>query len=285
MGKLMMKIARPKVEFMNPFRLISGKLRARRAVRKRAALRQGYSGVMADIARTDWPQSLADPTGFYLRCVEYYDRLLPEELRQHREYFVQGWRGFGEDAFHAMWFLLFREFRPASFLEIGVFRGQSLSLAALLARHFQRDCLVQGISPFSSAGDAVSKYARDVDYHADTLKNFSHFQLPAPALLQAYSTDAEAAKLINSSEWDFIYIDGNHDYEFVRQDWKLCAEAVSPGGVIVLDDSGLGTNYIPPAFATSGHPGPSRLAKEINRPPFAEILQVGHNRIFQRSRL
>ncbi len=267
---------------MNPLRLIRGKLRERRAARQRAALRAGYTGAPPEIACADWAQSLSDPTAFYLRAVEFFDRSLPEEFHAHRNYFTQHGRGFGEDAFHTQWFLLFREFRPQSFLEIGVFRGQSLSLAALCARHFQLACLVQGISPFSAAGDAVSKYARDVDYYADTLENFSHFKLPAPALLKAYSTDPTAAETIAARPWDIIYIDGNHDYEIARADWRLCARHIRPGGLIVLDDSGLATKFRPPAFATGGHPGPSRLAEEIDRREFAEILQVGHNRVFQK---
>lgn len=267
---------------MNIFRFLSGRLNARRASRERRRLSEDLAGSSADISRADWGQSLADPTAFYLKCCYYFDRNLPEELRCHRAYFTQNGRGFGEDAFHTMWFLLFREFQPASFLEIGVFRGQSLSLASLLARQGHFPCQVQGISPFSHAGDSVSKYSSGLDYQADTLRNFSHFQLPAPALLKAYSTDPAAARLVASRAWDIIYIDGNHDYEIARQDWELCARNLSPGGLIVLDDSGLGTNFHPPAFATAGHPGPSQLAKEINRPPFTEILQVGHNRVFQK---
>jgi hypothetical protein len=267
---------------MNPLPFIRGKLRERRAARERAAVRAGYAGAPPEISRADWAQSLADPTRFYLRSVEFFDRSLPEEFRAHRTYFTQHGRGFGEDAFHTQWFLLFREFRPQSFLEIGVFRGQSLSLAALCARHFQSACHVQGISPFSSAGDAVSKYRRNVDYQTDTLENFSHFKLPAPVLLKAYSTDAAAAQLIGSRAWDLIYIDGNHDYEIAKADWELCAKNISPGGLIVLDDSGLSTSFRPPAFATGGHPGPSQLAREINRREFTEIFQVGHNRVFQK---
>jgi hypothetical protein len=269
---------------MNPLRYFSGRLRARRAAIERRRVSERVPNANAEISRADWPGSLTDPTTFYLQCCCYFDRILPPELRQHRRYFTENQRGFfGEDAFHAMWFLLFREFRPASFLEIGVYRGQSLSLAALLARTFQADCFVQGISPFSPAGDAVSKYRSDLDYLPDTLKNFEHFSLPAPSLLKAYSTDAAAVQLIGSRAWNFIYIDGNHDYEVVQQDWTLCARALAPGGLIILDDSGLTTAFQPPAFATAGHPGPSRLAREINHPPFAEILQVGHNRVFQKS--
>jgi hypothetical protein len=267
---------------MNIFRFISGRLKARRAASERRQLRESYSGAAAEILRADWSQSLSDPTAFYLRCCRYFDRNLPEELRRHREYFCQTGRWFGEDAFHTLWFLLFREFRPASFLEIGVFRGQTLSLAALLAREFKLDCFVQGISPFSMAGDAVSKYQRDVNYYSDTLKNFSYFTLPVPALLKAYSTDPEAAKLITSRPWEIIYIDGCHDYEVVRQDWDLCAKSLSPGGLIVLDDASLDTAFQPPAFASAGHPGPSQLAKEISHPPFIEILKVGHNRVFKK---
>jgi hypothetical protein len=129
----------------------------------------------------------------------------------------------------------------------------------------------------------VSKYRTDLDYRSDTLLNFAHFSLTEPELLKAYSTDPDAVKVIKSTEWDMIYIDGNHDYEIVLKDWEVCAASVKPGGIIILDDSGLSTSYRPPAFATGGHPGPSRLASEIDSSLFREILQVGHNRVFQKA--
>jgi hypothetical protein len=263
-------------------RFIQGRRLDRQKRAEQQRLLNGFSAPAGEISRADWNDSLYNPTEFYMRCFHYFHSRLPDSLRAHRAFFEAGGRGFGEKAFHVMWFLLFREFSPESFLEIGVFRGQTLSLAALLARHFNRDCFTQGISPFSPAGDAVSKYRRDVDYYDDTLKNFSHFSLAAPALLKAYSTDEAARKLVASRDWSFIYIDGNHDYEIARQDWELCAAHLPPRGVIVMDDAGLTTNYVPPIFATGGHPGPSRLAQEIDRTRFREILQVGHNRVFQK---
>jgi hypothetical protein len=181
-----------------------------------------------------------------------------------------------------MWFLLFREFRPQNFLEIGVYRGQTLSLAALLQRHLGCAGNATGISPFTSAGDSVSKYRGDVDYQQDTLANFAHFSLPKPSLLKAYSTDEVAMKLIASMEWDCIYIDGNHDYEIALKDWEICSRHVKQNGLIVMDDSGLTSSYRPPLFATGGHPGPSKVIQEIDRTKFAEILHVGHNRVFQK---
>ena len=240
------------------------------------------TGMAAEISPSEWGDSLNKPTEFYERCFHYFHTRLPQPLREHRAYFETGGRGFGEKSFHVMWFLLFREFAPETFLEIGVFRGQTLSLAALLGHHFKRNGFIQGISPFSPAGDSVSEYRYDVDYYDDTLKNFAHFSLPAPALLKAYSTDEEACKLIASRDWSCIYIDGNHDYEVARKDWDLCAAHTRSGGLIILDDSGLNTKYAPPIFATGGHPGPSRLAQEIDHAGFREILQVGHNRVFQK---
>jgi hypothetical protein len=248
---------------------------------KQRVLRRGPAQEPA-IARTDWPQSLADPTGFYLRCFRYFHRRLPEDVQAHRRYFTQARRGFGEEAFHALWFLLDRELQPVHFLEIGVYRGQVLSLLALLQKRAGRAGTVAGISPFSPAGDSVSRYRRDVDYYEDTLAHFRHFALPPPTLCRAYSTDPGALELIASRPWDCIYIDGNHDYDVAKADWENCSAQVKPGGVIVLDDAGLTTNYAPPIFATQGHPGPSKVAAEIDRTKFEEILQVGHNRVFQR---
>lgn len=241
-----------------------------------------FPDIADDIARSQWAESLTEPSKFYARCFHYFHQRLPEPVRLHRAYFETDNRGFGEKSFHVLWFLLFREFRPESFLEIGVFRGQTLSLAALLARHFKSDCFIQGISPFTAAGDSVSQYPSDVFFYEDTLANFRHFSLPAPALLKSFSNDAPAVEVIASREWSCIYIDGNHDYEIARQDWELCAAHLCCGGLLVLDDSGLNTDYVPPAFATAGHPGPSRLAQEIDRSAFVEILQVGHNRVFRK---
>jgi hypothetical protein len=235
-----------------------------------------------------WAESLKNPTAFYFECLRYFHQQLPKELRLHRAYFhnvSSNRRGFGENPFHVMWFLLFKEFKPSNYLEIGVFRGQTISLAALCARMLSSPCEVYGISPFSSAGDSVSRYRRDIDYYQDTLTNFDYFHLPHPHLLRAYSTDPAAAELIGSKEWAMIYIDGNHEYDVAAKDWEICSKHVKSGAIIVLDDAALTTSFHPPPYAaTRGHPGPSRLAQEIDRSKFRELLQVGHNRVFQKIR-
>jgi hypothetical protein len=267
---------------------ISGLLRSywRRAAAARLDRRSSHQPLGLSLEPSTWPQSLREPTAFYLDCLRFFHQKLPPELKAHRAYFYNvpsNRRGFGENAFHTMWYLLLQEVRPDNFLEIGVFRGQVISLVSLWARRQGVPCDIWGISPFSGAGDSSSDYRQDLDYYQDTLQNFDHFRLPHPKLLRAGSTDPEAQSLIASKAWAMIYIDGNHDYEVVRQDWEVCARSVRPGGLIVLDDAGLGTAYQPPISVTAGIAGPSQMAREIDRSLFPEVMQVGHNRVFQKA--
>jgi hypothetical protein len=252
-------------------------------LRSEQALREVLAQKADPSSLEDWAHSLSDPTNYYLECVRYFHSPhFPDELKRHRQYFLQDQRGFGEDAFHVMWWMLYRKMRPKRFLEIGVYRGQTISLAALLHRTMGIDGYITGISPFSPAGDSVSTYRGNLDYLLDTQSHFRAFDLPAPDLLRAYSTDQTATERISQAAWDAIYIDGNHDYEVAKADWSACSASIKSGGIIVLDDAALGTAYKPPLFATAGHPGPSRLAAEIDATGFREILRVGHNRVFQK---
>ena len=265
---------------MNALKWIKGTYLKR--IADQAGERLKSQALIGTVDPADFSASLRDPDAYYCRAFQDFHRSVPAELRAHRAYFQIDRRGFGEDAFHTMWWRLVREFRPENFLEIGVYRGQVLSLIALLAKLEGRCCEVTGISPFSSAGDSVSRYRKDLNYRDDTLTHFRYHALPEPTLVNAYSTDPDALQVIASRKWDMIYIDGNHDYDVVVKDWNACSKAVNSGGIIVIDDSGLSTSYRPPRFSTAGHPGPSKLASEIDRSEFEEILQVGHNRVFRK---
>jgi len=211
----------------------------------------------------------------------FLHHLCPRPIREHRAYFERGRRGFGEDAFHAMWWLLLREFRPRYCLEIGVYRGQVISLWALIAKLIDFPCEVNGISPFTAAGDSVSSYPRSIDYRADTLRSFKRFRLPDPTLITALSTDSSAVKHVSARSWNLIYIDGSHDYEVALADYTLCRPHLAPGGLLVLDDSSLGTDFHPPLFSFAGHPGPSRVAAEVATRDLRLLGAVGHNNVFR----
>ncbi len=221
----------------------------------------------------------------YVYMQRYFRRLCPVSIQSHRLYFSQEQRGFGEDPFHAMWWLLLSQFKPKKCLEIGVYRGQVISLWALIAKIQNFSCEVHGISPFTPLGDSVSKYSRSFDYLKDVEASFKHFELPPPILIKALSTDIVAHDHVSSTNWDLIYIDGGHDYEIALADYNLCKSHLAPNGILVMDDSSLETSFAPPLGAFAGHPGPSRVVREFAMKEMTFLGAVGHNNIFQNKAL
>ena len=182
-----------------------------------------------------------------------------------------------------MWEFLIKTFRPTNILEIGVYRGQTLSLFTLISKMNKINSEVWGITPLDHTGDSVSKYL-DLDYKEDIIKNFKKFDLETVNLVKSLSNEVKAKNFIESKVWDLIYIDGNHEYEVVKSDFELCFENLNENGIIVIDDSSLYQNFNfeninIPTF--NGHPGPSKVVKEIlenNKMKF--LFGVGHNNVF-----
>lgn len=218
----------------------------------------------------------------YAYMHHHLHNLSPNAIKEHRLYYSKNKRGFGEDALHAMWWTLLQEFKPKLLLEIGVYRGQIVTLWGLIAKLNNLSCEVHGISPFLSSGDQVSNYLTTIDYMKDTLESNQYFKLPNPFFLKALSTDSNAIEYIKSHQWDLIYIDGNHDYDIALLDYKNCRDSLAKGGLLIMDDSSLYTDFKPPAFSFAGHPGPSRIVQELAIKELHFLGGVGHNNVFMK---
>jgi hypothetical protein len=129
----------------------------------------------------------------------------PQWLRRHRKYFARQRRGFGERAFHAAWYELLTHFEPAAALEIGVYRGQVISLWQLIAEKQNIKMNVYGLSPMEDVGDSVSNYM-SLNYEEDIKLNFKKFCFTPPKLVKALSTDQSAIEFVKSKTWDLIYL-------------------------------------------------------------------------------
>lgn len=242
-------------------------------LQKKFSRDMAFSNVSSDFPRRN---------DLYAYMHHYFFNLCPADVREHRMYFQKESRSFGEYAFHAMWFTLLREFKPTQCLEIGVYRGQVVSLWGLIAKLIGFKCEVHGISPFSPAGDDVSTYLANLDYFQDTLKSNRHFGLSDPSLMKAFSTDSTAIDFIKSCRWNLIYIDGNHDYDVALADYEVCKDSLADGGLLVMDDSSLYMDYQPLSFSFAGHPGPSRIVQERAMKELRFLGGVGHNNVFQK---
>jgi hypothetical protein len=217
---------------------------------------------------------------------EYYHHESPTWLKNHRRYFSKNLRSFGEDAFHAMWFHILNQFKPFNILEIGVYRGSTLSLFALISQKNGVSANINGISPFSSVGDSVSKYLKGIDYKQDIYINFDAFGIERPNLHEGYSESLEMNEVFQLEKWDLIFIDGNHDEEIVRSDLERSIDNISDEGIIVVDDSALFTDLDKLSYATRGHMGPSIVVdKFLNEGRIIEVLSCGHNRVFKKVKM
>ena len=76
-------------------------------------------------------------------------------LRAHRDWVEQNSWGYGDRAFHYMWYLLLKDDvlarQSPSVLEIGVYKGQVISLWALIAQQLRRPVEITAISPFEGS--------------------------------------------------------------------------------------------------------------------------------------
>ena len=81
-------------------------------------------------------------------------------LGAHRRHIEQHKLGFGDAAFHAMWLRLLdnarRRFGTVRALEIGVFKGQVISLWALIAKRWHMDIQISAITPL--CGQPMPQY-------------------------------------------------------------------------------------------------------------------------------
>lgn len=216
-----------------------------------------------------------------------YESKIPRVVRRHREFFKKDNRGFGEDVFHAMWLSVFIEFKPLTCLEIGVYRGQVLSLWGLLSKSLGLKAEIYGLSPFEPIGDSVGTYPGGLDYQKDVESNLRRFRVCNVHLVRSLSDTNYGRQFILSQNWDLVYVDGSHDYMAVRSDCDAGITALRSGGLLVMDDAALYVDYIPKMGSFAGHPGPSEVAVEMISGSLAKgqlhfLGNVGHNLVFQK---
>jgi predicted O-methyltransferase YrrM len=112
--------------------------------------------------------------------------------------------------------------KNAAIVEIGAFKGRSTAWLAEVARRSERRLI--SIDPHLR--DSVEEFNRTVE----------RFDIASVATIhRAFSHEI-------GKDWkepiSFLWIDGGHDYETVRQDIADFTPHLVPGGYIVFDDAG-----------------------------------------------
>jgi hypothetical protein len=227
-------------------------------------------------------------------------------LAAHRRYIEVNRLGFGDAAFHSMWLRLLasagRRFGTVRVLEIGVFKGQVISLWAFIGKHWNINIQISAVSPLS--GEPLSKsrlekfirglfdtrfreqlrngnfYPAD-DYFGIIKRLFERFDVDFDAvkIYQGYSTDQRILDLIADATFHIVYVDGDHTQKGALHDFKIFGSMVVSGGWLVADDAGCG---LPGSAFWKGHEAVSRAAEILPTIGFRNIINVGHNRIYER---
>jgi hypothetical protein len=228
------------------------------------------------------------------------------DLRSHRSYIEEHKLGFGDAAFHAMWHLLLdaaqRRFGRVNALEIGVFKGQVISLWALLAKKHGWAITVYAVTPLEGQAMRGGRWWRslkyriaprfrervksgdfypDDDYGQIARNLFSHFDLDFSAvrLVRGYSTSPAVLSALSADRFHLVYVDGDHTYDGAAKDIRNFGPKVVPGGWLIMDDAGFD---LPGSGFWKGYETVTRACDLLPGLGFRNVLNVGHNRVFEK---
>jgi hypothetical protein len=157
-----------------------------------------------------------------------------KQLKAHRDFVESNAFGFGERSFGWLFKLVVDEMpKEFSFLEIGVFRGSSLSLIKLLANISNKKVNRYGVSPMDSSDGHW-----DSDYFKDVIRIHNEFDLkPDYTIYHGSSTeDSIINKSKSTAPYDILYIDGGHTKEVVDSDLLYYPSMIKSGGYLMIDD-------------------------------------------------
>ncbi len=127
---------------------------------------------------------------------------------------------------------------PIRYLEIGAFYGANLlSVAATYAKH--PDSVMVAVDPWTDYSD-YPEYKGQQETIYDTFQ--SNIAQPDCAhkivVKRGYSHDM--VPTLEDASFDIIYIDGNHEPEYVLEDAVIAFRKLKVGGYMIFDDYGWG---------------------------------------------
>ena len=150
--------------------------------------------------------------------------------------------------------------KPKFFLEVGVFHGVTArNICELLSEIHGNDFKYIGLDLFEKNNENKSEIIPNTNF-SNPLKQiyFKYIKRQDPYskeavedLLKKFKNNVSlikgnsniVLKKIDMSKIDYVFLDGGHDYETVKNDLNCCNEVINKGGTILCDDYNL--SYAP----------------------------------------
>ena len=150
-----------------------------------------------------------------------------------------------------------RKKKPKTFLEIGVFHGVTArNVCELLFRIHKDDFNYIGLDLFEKTDENKSEVIPNTNFNNPLKKiYFKYIKKQDPYslvavkdLLKKYEKNIhlikgnsnKILKKLDMSLIEYVFLDGGHDYETVKNDLINCSGVVERGGTILCDDYNLG---------------------------------------------
>ena len=128
--------------------------------------------------------------------------------------------------------------RPINYLEIGTFYGANLlSVANYYGKH--PESKLYAIDPWIDYNEYPEYKGEQTNIYNTFLENVRNSGHSDRITIKRGYSNEEVPKLPDDF-FDIIYIDGNHEPEFVLEDAVLSFRKLKHGGVMIFDDYGWG---------------------------------------------
>ena len=150
--------------------------------------------------------------------------------------------------------------KPKFFLEVGVFHGVTArNICELLYQIHKNDFKYIGLDLFEKNDETKGEIIPNTNF-SNPLKNiyFKYIKKIDPYtieavedLLKKFKSNVHlikgnsniVLKKIDMSKIDYVFLDGGHEYNTVKNDLKNCVDVLKNGGTILCDDYNL--SYAP----------------------------------------
>ena len=147
--------------------------------------------------------------------------------------------------------------KPKLFLEVGVFHGVTArNVCELLYKIHGSDFKYIGLDLFEENEENKSEVIPNTNF-SNPLKNiyFKYIKKQNPYtkeavedLLKKFQNNVDLIKgnsnlilkKIDMSKIDYVFLDGGHAYETVKNDLECCLEVIKSNGVVMCDDYNFG---------------------------------------------
>lgn len=242
-------------------------------------------------------KTLQDYASTYEDTVECHDQIQKEffdgtnsfdYLKAHRDFIEESYRngviyGHGNRELQYMWKLIVDELpTDFKFLEIGVYKGQIISLIQLLADKQSKNASITAVTPLYDK--EFADYNR-FPWIKQLYKQFN-VTMANTKIVDGYSSSPKIlAEATSYGPYDVVFIDGDHSYKGAKFDIEKYDSALKVGGYMVIDDASNYKNMN--GLGDIGFKGIIEVSNAVRdsiekNPNYKEILAVTHNRIFKK---